>query len=376
MEETEVEIRVSEESTKSKLGYSKKNVMYWSLLLCNCLALTVGSTAGPLLIRFYFVHGGSRRWFSSWLQTAGWPILILPLFISRNKHSNRASRISPKVFIFCSGIGVLTGLNDFAYAWAISYLPVTTSSLLISSQLGFNAVFAFLLVGQKFSPYSINSVILLTLGSVLLSFHTNGDRPRNVTHGHYVLGFVLTIASAAVYGLSLPLLELIYRTAKCRITYTLVVEMQVVMSASATVACTVGMVVNKDFQAIHGEAKGFDLGEVNYYLVVVFSAISRQLFFVGLFGVTFLATSLMSSILVTALIPVTQILGVIIFHEKFSGEKAMAMLLALWGFTSYLYGEYRKSKKSKNVQQLQPPLPEVDQQGVEVERETALVVDK
>jgi len=39
-------------------------------------------------------------------------------------------------------------------------------------------------------------------------------------------------------------------------------------------------------------------------------------------------------------IPLTGVLGMVLFHEKFSAEKGMALVLALWGFTSYLYEEY------------------------------------
>eukprot|EP01018_Ginkgo_biloba_P005062 Gb_04001 [translate_table: standard] len=359
--ELEIEAIAAAEESNPRGSRKKRSVGYWVLLLLNCLALSVGSTAGPLLLRLYFLHGGSRRWLSSWLETAGWPILILPLMVSHSRQSERGDHVSPKLFVLCCGIGVLTGLDDYMYAWGVSYLPVSTSSLLIASQLGFNAVFAFLLVRQKFSSYSINSVVLLTFGSVLLAFHSGSDRPKGVTNRQYILGFVLTLGAAALYGLILPMIELMYRKSNRTITYSLVMEMQLIMSFSATALCTVGMLVNKDFQAIHREAKEYGLGEANYYMALVWGAISWQLFFIGVFGVIFLTTSLLSGIVIAVLIPVTEILGVILFHEKFSGEKAMAMLLALWGFASYLYGEYKYSKKSSNIEH-QNPLHETDKQ--------------
>jgi hypothetical protein len=63
-------------------------------------------------------------------------------------------------------------------------------------------------------------------------------------------------------------------------------------------------------------------------------------FFIGVFGVTSMASSLLSGVIIAVTIPVTEVLAVVLFHEKFSAEKGMALVLALWGFASYLYGEY------------------------------------
>uniref|UniRef100_A0A0C9RTT3 Probable purine permease n=1 Tax=Wollemia nobilis TaxID=56998 RepID=A0A0C9RTT3_9CONI len=336
-------MEVSMEEKKKK----KRSLMHWLLLLLNCFALSIGSTAGPLLLKFYFHHGGKRRWLSAWLQTAGFPILIPPLWVAYRRRPDPECHVTWKLCIASLVLGLLTGFDDFLYAWGIDNLPVSTSSLLISSQLAFNAVFAFLIVRQKFGPYSINAVVLLSLGSAMLAFHTSGDRPTGVTSTQYAVGFILTIVAAALYGLILPLIELMYKRTTRKITYTLVMEMQVIMSFAATAFCTVGMAVNKDFQAIGREAKAFDVGEVGYYMGLVWNAICFQLFFIGVFGVIALSNSLLSGIFIAVLIPVTEVLGVVLYQEKFSGEKGMALALSLWGFVSYLYGEHRSMKKAK-----------------------------
>lgn len=152
------------------------------------------------------------------------------------------------LFIAATIVGVITGFDDYLYAYGIARLPVSTSSLIIATQLAFTAGFAFLLVKQKFNFYSINAVILLTVGAGVLALHSNSDRPEHESKGEYILGFVTTLAAAAIYGLILPLVELIYKKSKQEISYTLVMEIQLVMSLFATVVCTVGMLVNKDFE--------------------------------------------------------------------------------------------------------------------------------
>ncbi|KAL4588618.1 hypothetical protein LXL04_001510 [Taraxacum kok-saghyz] len=96
--------------------------------------------------------------------------------------NHRRVYASKRVFA-AAVIGVLTGVDDFFYVCGVSCLPVFTTSLIIASQLGFTALFAFLLVKQKFTPYSIT----------------------------------------ALYGLVLPMVEMTYNKAKQTITYTLFV---------------------------------------------------------------------------------------------------------------------------------------------------------
>ncbi|XP_059286530.1 purine permease 3-like [Lycium ferocissimum] len=323
------------------------------LLIIYSLIMAVGICGGPLMLRLYFVEGGSRIWLNSWLQTGGWPLTLIPLaflYLYRRKNEGSDAKfyfITPRIFIASFIIGVLTGLDTFLYTWGASKLPVSTSTLLISAQLAFTAIGAFFIVKVKFTPYSINAVVLLIVGAVLLGIRANGDRPEGVTSKAYILGFIMTLLAAALYGLILPFIELIYLKAKQAITATLVLEIQMVMCFAATAFCTVGMIANKDFQAISREAKQFNLGEARYYIVVVWSAIIWQCFFVGAVGVIYLSSSLMSGVIISVLLPVTEVLGVIFFNEKFSGEKGLSLFLSLWGFVSYFYGEFKQTKKQK-----------------------------
>ncbi|KAH0654989.1 hypothetical protein KY285_029871 [Solanum tuberosum] len=236
------------------------------LLIINCIILAIGNCGGPLITRLYFLKGGERIWLSSWLETVGWPIVLIPLSFSyfnrrrefqgkmlstidnNNNNNTKLILMTPRIFVASIGIGVLTGFDNYLYAYGVAKLPVSTSALLIASQLAFTAAFAFLLVKQKFTSYSINSIFLLTFGAVVLALHAKGDRPNGESKKEYVLGFIMTLGAAALYGLILPLFELMYKKAKQGITYTLVMEIQAVSCIFSTVVCTIGMIINKDFQ--------------------------------------------------------------------------------------------------------------------------------
>ncbi|EPS72255.1 hypothetical protein M569_02503, partial [Genlisea aurea] len=232
-----------------------------------------------------------------------------------------------------------TGLVNYFYTYGVSKIPVSTSSLIIASQLAFTAVFCFFLVKQKFTPYSINAVVLLTCGAAVLAMHASSDRPNGESNKDYWMGFIMTAAVSVLYGLILPLMELSYMRAGQVLSYSLILEFQMVMCFFATAFCTVGMIVNKDFQAIGEEAEGFELGVAKYYVVVFFNVTINQCFFVGVVGVIFYSSSLFSGVLLALLLPPTEILAVVFFHEKFQVEKGVSLFLALWGFVSYFYGE-------------------------------------
>ncbi|XP_030542737.1 purine permease 3-like [Rhodamnia argentea] len=341
------------------------------LLALNCAMLSLGTCGCPLLLRLYFLRGGARVWLSSWLMTGGWPIIFAPLaaaYFRRRAAEGPSARLvlmDPFLFVASAVIGVLTGLDDYLYAYGMARLPVSTSALLIATQLGFTALFAFLLVRQLFTSYSINSVFLLTMGAGVLAMHSSSDRPKGESNREYYTGFFMTLGAAALYGFILPLVELMYKKAKQAITYSLVLEIQLVMCFFATVFCTIGMLVNKDFQAIPREARNYELGEARYYVVLAWNAIVGQFFFLGAIGVIFYSSSLFSGIVIAVLLPITEILGVIFFQEKFQVEKAVSLILSLWGFASYFYGEFKVAKKDKRQpQQLQQQEAEGHQQGL------------
>ncbi|XP_010939715.1 purine permease 3 [Elaeis guineensis] len=348
----EVESQQQQQQPPTKNQISKH--LRWFLMALNFTIMVIGTAVSPLLLRLYFLKGGTRKWLSSWLQTGGWPLLFIPLVISyahrRRCGGGRPTKlylITPPLFLSCTVLGFLVGLDDFLYAYGMSYLPVSTSSILISTQLGFTALFAFFIVKQKFTSFSVNAVVLLSIGAVILGLHASGDRPKGESNTLYYWGFFMTLAAAVLYGFILPLVELTYAKAKQVVSYTLVIEMQLVMGFFATVFCTVGMLVNNDFHAIPREAQECELGELRYYELLIWSAILWQFFFLGTVGAIFYGSALLAGIIMAVLIPVTEVLAVVFFHEPFSGGKGVALALALWGFVSYFYGEFLESKKKK-----------------------------
>ncbi|CAE6027806.1 unnamed protein product [Arabidopsis arenosa] len=338
------------------------------LVIINCIFLAIGNCGGPLMMRLYFQNGGERIWFSSFLQTVGCPLILFPLLFSflrrrrRLEEQENTSFFLMKLPLFMASIvaGLLMGFDNYLYSYGLAYIPVSTASLIISAQLGFTALFAFFMVKQKFTPFTINAVVLLTVGAVVLALNSDSDKLANETHKEYVVGFIMTVGAALLYAFILPLVELSYKKSRQRITYTLALEFQMVLCFVATCFCLVGMLVAGDFKVIAKEARDFKLGESLYYVVVVFTAIIWQAFFVGAIGLIFCASSLVSGIMISALLPVTVILAVICFQEKFQAGKGVALSLSLWGSVSYFYGQMKYEEKTKAQETQLSQLPVTD----------------
>ncbi|KAL8458208.1 hypothetical protein ACS0TY_035917 [Phlomoides rotata] len=331
------------------------NSMNTVYLVINCIILAFGIGIGPLVMRQYYLAGGDLVWFASWLETGGWPVMFIPLLINylRRRKEDASAKlffIDMPLFVGSAVLGSLTGFDDYMYAYGVGVLPVSTSSILIATQLAFMAIFAYILCKLKFTAFSVNAVVLLTLGAVVLGLHSKADRPHGITNREYWIGFLLVLAAAVLYGFILPAVELMYKKSKQQITYTLVMETQMVMCVFATLVCSVGMIFSKGFQKIPKEASGDKHGAVMYYVVVTCSALVWQCFFLGAVGVVHYSSSLLSGIIIAAALPLTEVLAVIIYDEKFQPEKGLSLFLSLWGFASYFWGEKQQSKKNKSVE--------------------------
>ncbi|MCL7051232.1 hypothetical protein MKW94_003589, partial [Papaver nudicaule] len=234
--------------------HTEKPTKIWLMIIINCAFVTVGEVGGPLLIRLYYLHGGNRKWLSSCTQSGGFPILIIPLLflfiqfkLSTGKN-NEIFWLEPKLFLLGAVVGVVAGVGNFMHSLGLSYIPVSTSSLLFATQLCFIAFFSWLIVKQKFTAFIINAVVVMTLGSVLLGINTDGDKPVGVSKAQYLLGFLLTLLAAVLTGLLTPLIELAFSKSTRNITYASLLQFQFILSLFATIVCVIAMLVNKDFQ--------------------------------------------------------------------------------------------------------------------------------
>ncbi|XLU98153.1 hypothetical protein S245_012493 [Arachis hypogaea] len=356
-----------EEEAESEMGNKKaqeelhattdqksiRNKRYMPLLVLNYFLLFVGSVSSSMLSKYYFTHKGSSKWVSTWVQCTGFPLLLIPIFLpySLLKSTIRKpfTNFNKKILTLSIFVGIMLGINNLLFSWGVSYLPVSTSSLLLSSQLGFNLILSVIIVKQKITFSNLNTVILITLSSIILALNSSSERPKGVTEKQYFIGFFCTISAGLLFALYLPVVEKIYKKVYC---YEMVMEMQLVMEMTATALATVGMAFDSGFSEMKREGKEvFDKGERVYWVLIVATILAWQFCFMGTAGMVFLTSSLTGGICMTALLSMNVLGGVVFLKEKFGGLKAVATVLCLWGFCSYVYGMYTKMLEAKAISQ-------------------------
>ncbi|EPS58881.1 hypothetical protein M569_15932 [Genlisea aurea] len=301
-------------------------------------------------MRLYFAEGGGLVWFLTWLSSAGCPIILLPLAVNYVRRRSKSAAdgimppffiVKPKLLVCGAAIGIIAAADNYFYVYGMSKLPVSTFAIIGATQLAFTAGFAFLIVKQKFTPYSINAVVLLTAAAAVLSLDAKNVRLSGEPSVDYWTGFCFTAGEAVLFGLIMSLVELSYSKSQQPMTYGLVLEFQLAMCSSACVCSAIGMAATGGFAKIRTDAAGFESGRAKYCAVALFTAAACQCFFLGAIGVVCFSSSLFSGVVLNSLLVLVEICAVVFFHDEFGAGKAVALFLSLWGFASYSYGEYR-----------------------------------
>lgn len=338
---------------------SFKRYNWWVRVLLYIVFLLAGQSAATLLGRLYYDNGGNSKWMATFVQSAGFPILIpiLVLFLrykhptiinsSSNNNLQKQPSISTLLMLFLF-FGVLLAGDNLMYSYGLLYLPVSTYSLVCATQLAFNAVFSFLLNSQKFTALIFNSLVLLTVSASLLAVHPDSENSTKVSKVKYVIGFICTVGASATYSLYLSLLELSFKKVLKRETFDAVLDMQIYPSFVATCACVVGLFASGEWKTLQTEMEDYQKGRVSYVMTLLWTAVSWQISSVGMLGLIFEVSSLFSNVISTISLPVIPILAVIFFHDKMDGVKVIALILAIWGFLSYIYQHYLDDVKSKS----------------------------
>ncbi|XVE88340.1 hypothetical protein DITRI_Ditri19aG0061700 [Diplodiscus trichospermus] len=310
----------------------RRSYKWWLLITIYTLFLLAGQSVATLLGRLYYDKGGNSKWTATFVQTAGFPVLIPLYYLSAYKTSTE------------------TTADCMLYSLGLFYLPVSTYSLICASQLAFNAFFSFFLNSQKFTPFIINSLVLLTLSSTLLVFQNDPSGSAKASKGKYVIGFVCTVAASAGYGLMMSLTQFCFRKVLKKQTFKVVLDMMIYPALVATLVILVGLFASGEWKSLDKEMEVFKLGKISYVNILVWTAIGWQVFSIGAVGLIFEVSSLFSNIIGTLGLPIVPVLAMIFFHDPMTGVKVISMVLAIWGFVSYVYQHYLDDRNSKTVE--------------------------
>lgn len=318
----------------------------------NIFFLVAGQAAAVLLGRFYYDKGGNSKWMATFVQTAAFPILLIPLFLIPS--SKEPSTTTPPSWTILASIyialGVVLAGDNMLYSTGLLYLTASTYSLICATQLAFNAVFSFYINSQKFTALILNSVVILSLSASLIAINDDSEGSSGISKGKYAIGIICTLAASALYSLLLSLMQLSFEKVIKKETFSVVLEMQIYTSIVAACASLVGLFASGEWKTLHGEMNGFGKGRISYVMTLVWTAVAWQVCSVGVVGLIFLVSSLFSNVISTVSLAVVPIASVMVFHDEMNGVKVIAMLLAFWGFASYIYQNYLDDRKAIKAQ--------------------------
>ncbi|KAL2930798.1 Purine permease 21, partial [Bienertia sinuspersici] len=334
----------SEGITSSSNSSKQRGLKWWILIAFYIVCVLLGQSAGMILGRFYYNEGGKSKWMATLVQYSGFP-LLLPLYRILPKETIPSSTPVNKLsFMKTALIYLFFGLSVAAvgmmYSIGLEYVPVSTFSLLCASQLAFNAFFSFYLNSQKFTPYIINSLVLLTISSILLVIQSGSSVPNGVSAANYAFGFMCAIAYPVGYGLVLSLTEFAFQKILKKQSFEAILDLLLRQSFIASFIAVIGLLVTGDWKTVKVEMNEFRFGKLPYVMTLICTAVSWQVYNIGLFGLIVKVSSLFSNVVATLGLPVVPVLAVIFFHDIMNGIKLVAMLLAIWGFVSYAYDQY------------------------------------
>lgn len=93
--------------------------------------------------------------------------------------------------------------------------------------------------------------------------------------------------------------------------------------------------------------EGSEKGKAAYIMTMVEIALAWQVCSVGIVGLIFIVSSLFSNVAILFAFPLSVVGGLDLYEETMDGVEVVAMLLAVWGFVSYIYQQYFDDKEAK-----------------------------
>ena len=106
------------------------------------------------------------------------------------------------------------------------------------------------------------------------------------------------------------------------------------------------LLASGEWRAIPGEVAGFEGGRARYAATLAGIAVGWQAATLGAVRLITRVSSLFASVTSTVALPLVPIFAVVLFGDEMTGVKMVAMLIAVWGFLSYVYQHYLDDRRA------------------------------
>ncbi|KAL8249337.1 hypothetical protein R6Q59_006205 [Mikania micrantha] len=332
------ESKVTKNEAKSSLPpITELQLWQWRFLVfVNICFLLFGQGVAVLLIRFYYEKGGHSKWAATLAQNAGFPILFIPfiLFPKIKEPYTKCPMIIVMMVYF--GLGALIAGDNLLSSVGLEYLSTSTYTLICATRLFFSLVFSFFINSQRCTILILNSIIVLSLSASLVGVSDHSTN-KTVSHTNCTLGLVATVGASGLYALLLSLTQLSFQKIIKKETFAVVLELQIHTSIIASCVSLVGLFASGEWRLLRGEVTSFDEGSLSYAMTLILTAVAWQICSVGAVGLIFVVSSLFSNVISTLALCLSPLAAAIGFDHSLNGVKIVAVLLGIWGFSTYVY---------------------------------------
>ncbi|KAM0896543.1 hypothetical protein ACQ4PT_023126 [Festuca glaucescens] len=303
------------------------------MVMVDILIVLCGQTIATLLGRLYYNSGGNIKWMATLTQSGGSPLIAIILLLTPPDSADAGPQpAASKMVPVYLGLGILIGFDSLMYSYALLYLPVSTFALVAATQLGFNSITSRLINKQRFTALIVNSVVVLTFSATLLGVGSSSDGTSSDLP-HSKSGNPLSLSASAVFALILSLLEVTFEKVIRTRTFRWVLRMQLCTNLVASTVTVCRLFASGEWRTIPGEMAAFKDGRARYVATLVGTALSWQAMSVANLRLITRVSSLFANVTGTVALPL--VFAGVLFGDKMTGIKAVAMLMAVWGFLSY-----------------------------------------
>nr|GFA49333.1 probable purine permease 11 [Tanacetum cinerariifolium] len=124
--------------------------------------------------------------------------------------------------------------------------------------------------------------------------------------------------------------------------------MQIYTSIVASLVSLVGLFASGEWRLLRVEVFNFNEGSLSYAMTLIWAAVAWQICSVGVVGLVFVVSPLFSNVISTLALCLSPLAAAIAFHHTMNGAKIIAVLMGIWGFSTYVYQNCLDDLEAKN----------------------------
>ncbi|EOA38008.1 hypothetical protein CARUB_v10009477mg [Capsella rubella] len=341
-------------------------IYHWPTIIVCIIFVITGQSTTKLLENFYYNqlqrkdYNSNRQndgvWTQSLLQTVGFPLLVIPfIFFTTKKHNQQqppitSDRSTTKVVLSFSGcIGMLlTGHGRLSGKGKLES-PFRVFTLIYTTQLFFTPVLAAFINKIKFNRWIIISLILAIATGALTSFSSSFGGEPDETEEDYAKGSWPALISGVYFSLILCIIENVFKRTESttrKQSFASVFEVVIFSSLVATIISVMGLLIYGEQHDLNREMNGFLKGKGAYVMTLVGQAVSWQIYWVGIVGLVFSVSSVLSNVITVITWPIVSVLVVIFFSfmdDEFDVFKGVALITAALSAAAYFYRLHKEN---------------------------------